>query len=51
MGIGADGTARSIAYPVGDTTRYRHSPELAEADVRAREIVSISQTNNSRGSK
>ena len=36
MGLAADGTSRSIAYPVGDVTRRRFMPEIAEQDDKAR---------------
>jgi len=36
MGLAADGTARSAAYAVGDTTRKRFMPDLAQKDYEAR---------------
>lgn len=36
MGLGADGTARSVAYPVGDITRQRHMPDLVQRDIQSK---------------
>ena len=32
MGLASDGTARAVAYPVGDLTRMLYYPDLAQQD-------------------
>jgi len=33
MGLSSDGTARSVAYPIGDVARKRHFPDLVQNDI------------------
>jgi hypothetical protein len=43
MGLASDGTSRSVAYPVGDITRKRFSPDLAQKDYEARTVLNALQ--------
>jgi len=45
MGLAADGTSRSVAYPVGGITRLRHMPDAFDRDVQAASQLTPSPIN------
>jgi len=44
MGLAADGTARAVAYPVGDLTRRMHFPDRVQADYSLQQLRKVAET-------